>query len=50
MNRNRKEKIKMIYDELRRCLGELNDIHDEEEEYHDNIFRDRKERKRQKRQ
>ena len=37
MNRNRKERIKKVYDELRRCLGELNEIHDEEEEYHDNI-------------
>ncbi len=37
MNRCRKERIKKICEELRRCLGELNDIHDEEEEYHDNI-------------
>lgn len=37
MNRNRKERIKKIYDELRCCLGELNEIHDDEEEYHDNI-------------
>ena len=37
MNRNRKEKIKKIYDELRRYIGELNELHDEEEEYHDNI-------------
>lgn len=37
MNRNRKERIKKICEELRRCLGELNNIYDEEEEYHDNI-------------
>ena len=37
MNRNRKERIKKIYDELRRYLSELNELHDEEEEYHDNI-------------
>lgn len=37
MNRNRKERIKKICEELRRCLCELNEIHDEEEEYYDNI-------------
>lgn len=37
MNRNRKEKIKTICDELRRYIGQLNELRDEEEEYHDNI-------------
>lgn len=31
MNRCRKERIKNICEELRRCFGELNDIHDDEE-------------------
>lgn len=37
MNRCRKERIKKICEELRHCLIELNDIRDEEAEYHDNI-------------
>ena len=37
MNKYRKEKIKKLYGELCRCFSDLNEIRENEEEYHDNI-------------
>lgn len=37
MNKARRERIRRIFDALTQNLNDLNAIHDEEEEYHDNI-------------